>query len=95
MEPLQNVTARDCACFTGRLLADILFTKGLGTAYVFLKEIDLLEKTGEAAATVARIFKKGFDTHLADNPVVITAEGIVLKMSNDLTMDMIENLVIL
>ena len=82
IEPLQGITARDCGHFIGQLLADIIATKGLSTAYVFLKEIEILEKAGESAATVARIFKKGFDTHLADNPVVITAEGIVLKMSN-------------
>ena len=27
-------------------------------------------------------FKKGFDTHLADNPIVVTAEGITIKISD-------------
>jgi len=82
MEPLQGVTGNQYAVFIGQFLADIVFLDGLGTAYTFLKEIDALEKLGKSAAAVSRIFKKGFDTHLADNPVVITAEGIVLKMSN-------------
>lgn len=84
MEPLQGITAQHCSEFLGQLAADVVFFKGLGNAYNFLKEIDILEKLGESAAAVARTFKKGFDTHLADNPIVITAEGVVLQMSNDL-----------
>lgn len=82
IEPLKGVTAEQYFHLAGQLAADIWFFKGLGTAYNFLKEIDALEKLGESTAIVARTFKKGFDTHLADNPVVITTEGIVLKMSN-------------
>ncbi len=82
IEPLKGITAEHCVEFAAQLAADTLTLKGIGRAYTFLKEIDALEKLGESAATVARAFKKGFDTHLGDNPVVITAEGIVLKMSN-------------
>lgn len=84
MEPLQDVTADHCAVFIGQFMADIAFCKGLGNAYIFLKEIDVLEKLGESAAAVSRIFKKGFDTHLANNPIVVTAEGITIKISDDL-----------
>jgi len=82
IKPLQGVTAEHCVYFLAQVAADVVFYKGLGSTYGFLKEIDVLGKLGESAAVVARTFKKGFDTHLADNPVVITAEGIVLKMSN-------------
>jgi len=82
IEPLQDVTAKQCFNFAFQLAADVVVWKGLGTAYTFLKEIDALEKLGGSAAVVARTFKKGFDTHLANNPIVVTAEGIVLKMSN-------------
>ena len=84
IEPLQDVTAKQCFNFAFQLAADVVVWKGLGTAYTFLKEIDALEKLGGSAAVVARTFKKGFDTHLANNPVVVTAEGIVFQMSNDL-----------
>jgi hypothetical protein len=84
MEPLQGVTGDQCAVFIGKFLADAMFIRGLGTAYTFLKEIDVLEKLGKSAAIAARTFKKGFDAHLADNPILVTAEGITIKMSNDL-----------
>jgi hypothetical protein len=84
MEPLQGVTGDQCAVFMGQLAADIFFLKGLGNTYTFLKELDALEKLDESAAAVARIFKKGFDTHLANHPIMVTAEGIAFQMSNDL-----------
>jgi len=82
IEPLRGITGKQCFQFAGQLAADVFFMKGLGIAYTFLKEIDALEKLGGSAARLASALKKGFDAHLADNPVVITAEGIVLKMSN-------------
>jgi len=82
IEPLQGVTAKQCVHFAFELAADIVFYEGLGTAYTFLKEIQVLEKLGGSVAVVARTFKKGFDTHLANNPIVITAEGVVFQMSN-------------
>ncbi len=81
IEPLQDVTAQQCFNFTFQLAADVIVWKGLGTAYTFLKEIDVLEKLGGSAAVIARTFKKGFDTHLANNPIVVTAEGITIKIS--------------
>jgi hypothetical protein len=82
MEPLRDVTSDHYAVFIGQLTADIVFLKGLGNAYTFLKEIDALGKLGESAAAVTRTFKKGFDTHLANNPIVVTAEGITIKISD-------------
>jgi Bacterial EndoU nuclease len=81
MEPLQGVTGDQYAVFIGQFMADVVFLEGLGSAYKFLKEIDALSKLGESAATVARTFKKGFDTHLADNPIMISAEGVTIKLS--------------
>lgn len=81
IEPLRGITAEHCVEFVAQIAADAVFFKGLGNAYGFLKEIDVLEKLGESAATVARILKKGFDTHLANNPVVVTAEGVTIKIS--------------
>lgn len=82
MEPLQNVTAGHCADFIGELLADLMFWKGIGIAYNVLKEIDLLSKIDKSTAFVTHTFKKGFDTHLANNPIVVTAEGITIKISD-------------
>jgi len=82
IKPLQGITAEHCIDFVAQLTADIFFFKGLGNTYRFLKEIDVLGKLGESAAAVARIFKKGFDTHLANHPIVITAEGITIKISD-------------
>jgi hypothetical protein len=81
IEPLQGVSAEHCFEFIGQLTADILFMNGLGCSYTFLKEIDALGKIGGSAARVARIFKNGFDTHLANNPIMVTAEGVTIKMS--------------
>lgn len=82
IQPLKGVSAEQCVDFAAQLAADITITKGIGTAYSFLKKLDALEKLSESAIAVARTFKRGFDIHLGDHPVVITAEGIVLKMSN-------------
>jgi hypothetical protein len=84
MEPLQGVTAEHCTDFVAQVAADVVFCKGLGNAYTFLKEVDVLGKLGKSAAAVARTFKKGFDTHLANNPIVVTTEGVIFQMSNDL-----------
>ena len=78
-EPLRGVTGKECFQFAGRLAADVLFTKGLGIAYTFLKEIDALGKLGGSAARVAGSLKKGFDAHLGDYPIMITAEGIPIR----------------
>src|SRR5690606_22469841 len=80
IKPLQGITAEHCVDFVAQVTADVLFFKGLGNAYTFLQEIDVLEKLGELAAVVTRTFKKGFDTHLADNPIMVTAEGVTIKM---------------
>ena len=82
MKPLQGVTAEQCTDFVAQVAADVMFFKGLGNAYTFLKEINVLEKLGESAAAVTRTFKKGFDTHLANNPIVVTAEGVTIKLSD-------------
>jgi len=82
MEPLKDVTAEQYVDFVAQVAADILFFKGLGNTYTFLKEIDVLSKLGESTAVVTRTFKKGFDTHLANNPIVITAEGVTIKISD-------------
>jgi hypothetical protein len=82
IEPLRGITGQECCKFAGQLVMDFLLTNGVTAAYKFLKRLNALEKLGESAARVASALKKGFDAHLADNPVVITAEGIVLKMSN-------------
>lgn len=82
MQPLKGVTAEHCVDFVAQVAADVMFFKGLGNAYAFLKEIDVLEKLGKSTAAVARTFKKGFDTHLANNPIVVTAEGVTIKISD-------------
>ena len=79
--PLQGITAEQCTDFVAQLTADVVFFRGLSNAYTFLKEIDVLDKLGESAAIVARTFKKGFDTHLANNPILVTSEGISVKMT--------------
>jgi hypothetical protein len=79
MEPLKGITAEQYVDFVAQVAADVVFFKGLGNTYTFLKEIDVLSKFGESAAAVSRTFKKGFDTHLANNPIMITAEGIPIR----------------
>lgn len=82
MEPLQSITARQCFHFAGQIAADFAFTKGIGTAYRFLKELDFLDKINKSASGIVLRLKNGFDTRLANNPIVVTAEGVKIKLSN-------------
>ncbi len=82
--PLKDIPAEHYVDFVAQVAADVTFCKGLGATYELLKEIDVLSKLGKSAAVVSRTFKKGFNTHFASHPSLVTAEGLVLQMSNDL-----------
>ena len=70
--------------FVAQIAADFAFGKGLGIAFVYLKEIDALGKISNQATKVTNILKKAIDTYLVDHPILVTAEGVALQMSNDL-----------
>jgi hypothetical protein len=80
VDHLKQLTAENWVDLSAHVAADFVFCKGFGSAFIYLKEIDAMSKVQQQAAKVARTF----DTHLADNPIVVTAEGLVLKTSNDL-----------
>ena len=84
LEPLNSLTAEQWVDFSAQVAADFVFCKGLTGVFVYLKELDIISKINKQTAVVARTFKKAVDTHLADNSLLVTAEGIVVKMSNDM-----------
>jgi hypothetical protein len=79
-----STTPENIVDFVAQVAADFAFGKGLGIAFVYLKEIDALGKISNQATKVTNILKEAIDTHLTDNPILITTEGVALQMSNDL-----------
>ena len=79
-----TITADNVVDLTAQILADFVYCKGIPSLFTFLKKIDAATKMEKQIAKVAETFKKAVDTRLAKNPSFITAEGIVLQMSNDL-----------
>ena len=79
-----KITAENVVDLTAQVLADFVFFKGIPSAFIYLKEIDAASKLENQAAKIANRFKHAADTHLANNPILVTAEGVALQMSNDL-----------
>lgn len=80
----EPITTENLVDFTAQIAADFAFGKGLSFVFIYLKEIDAASKLENYAAKIAYKFKQAVDTHLADNPILVTTEGLVLKTSNDL-----------
>lgn len=78
------LTAENFVDVTATIAADVIAGKGFYYLYRYAKDLHVLGKMHKHAIKMAKSLKRGIDTHLADNPVVITAEGIVLKMSSDM-----------
>lgn len=77
-----HLTAENFVDATATIAADIVAGKGFCCVYRYAKDLHILGKMHKHATKMAKVFKQAVDTHLADNPVLITAEGIVLKMSD-------------
>ena len=80
--PIQDVRAEQVVDFGAQVAADMVFCSGVSRGYNYLKELDVISKISEYTAPIARTFKKAVDTHLADNPILVTAEGFQVKISN-------------
>ena len=80
----ESVSAEHVVDLVAQITADFAFGKGFAKAFIYLKEIDAASKLENYAAKIADKLKQAVDTHLADNLIPVTAEGIVLKTSNDL-----------
>lgn len=77
-----HLTAENFVDATATIAADIVAGKGFCCVYRYAKDLHVLGKMHKHATKMAKVFKQAVDTHLADNPVLVTAEGIVLKMSD-------------
>ena len=75
-----KITAEIVVDLTAQILADFVYCKGIPSIFIYLKEIDAATKMEKQIAKVAKTFKKGFETHLADNPIFVTAEGIQARI---------------
>ena len=74
-----KITAENVVDLTAQIAADFVFFKGLTSVFIYLKEIDAASKLEGHIAKVADKFKKGVDTHLANNPILVTPEGIPIR----------------
>lgn len=75
-----QTTAKQIVETTGYILGDLVFGRGVSTAAVFLKEIDAFGKISHEA----KIITQGLRSAIEEHPAFATAEGIVLKMSNEI-----------
>ena len=76
----ETVTAKDVSGAVGHILGDIFSAKIISTAATFLRQIDALGKMSQEAKAIAQ----GIKTAIEDHPAYATAEGIVLKMGNEI-----------
>jgi hypothetical protein len=81
---VQSVPAENIVDLVAQVAADFAVGKGFIKVFVYIKKIDAATRLENYAAKVADKLKQAVDTHLADNPILVTAEGLVLKTSNDL-----------
>ncbi|HSC25225.1 MAG TPA: hypothetical protein VLB80_03365 [Candidatus Babeliales bacterium] len=81
---VQSVPAENIIDLVAQVAADFAFGKGFAKVFIYIKEIDVATKLENYAAKVADTLKQAVDTHLAKNSIMVTAEGVVLKTSNDL-----------
>ena len=77
-----HLTAENIVDVTATITADIVAGKGFCSVYRYTKDLHVLSKVNQHATKMVKSFKRAIDTHLTDNPVVVTAEGIVFKMSS-------------
>jgi len=75
-----QTTAKQIAETTGYILGDVLFGMGVSKVAIFLKEIDAFGKISNEAKIIAQGLKRAVEEH----PAFATAEGIALKMSNEI-----------
>jgi hypothetical protein len=80
----ENVTAENIVDLAATVAADIVFFRGFTGALAYLKELDVVSKSGNYAATVAQKCRKAVDKHLQNKPIIVTTEGVALQMSHDL-----------
>jgi hypothetical protein len=62
-----------------QLAADFVFFGGIGKAVVYLNEIAAVSKAQQSAVRITQKLKNAVDISLAENPILITAEGIIFR----------------
>ncbi len=77
---VEAVTAEQAVDCVAKVAADFVFAHGIFKAAGYLKKIDAIGKISDEAKMVARHLKNAVEEH----PAYVTAEGIVLKMSDGL-----------
>ena len=81
---VESIPAESIVDVVAQVAADFAVGKGVIKIFIYIKEIDAAIKIENYAAKVADKLKQAVDIHLTDNPIFVTAEGLVLKTSNDL-----------
>lgn len=57
---------------------------GIGSAIAYLKEIDAMSKAQKQVANIAQKLKNAVDKSLADNPIFVTSEGVMMRAMDDM-----------
>jgi len=79
-ENLAQLSAEQWVDLAAQFAADVTFGMGLGKTIKYLKNIDAIAKTQRQAARIAQRFKNAIDNGLAKVPLLITPEGIPLRV---------------
>jgi hypothetical protein len=76
---LAKLEAEQWVDLAAQLAADCVFFGGIGKVVMHLKEIAAVSKVQQSAVRLAQKLKNAVDISLAENPILITAEGIILR----------------
>jgi len=76
---LDQLEAEHVVDMVAHIAADMTFGMGTGKALTYLKEIDALGKMQQQATRIAQGLMKGIDGVLAEEPILITAEGVAIQ----------------
>ncbi len=83
LENLQKLTAEQWIDIGAQIAANCFYgAGGLSRTLRYLKEIDAIAKTQRQAAQIARKMIKTLDEAIDRNPLVVTAEGLVMRMND-------------
>ncbi len=76
---ISNVPAEQWVDLVAHFAADFIFFGGVHRAAAHLRKIDAIGKTKKSLAIFAKRIRHTIDNKLANNPVLVTAEGITIQ----------------
>jgi hypothetical protein len=81
---LAKLEAEQWVDIVAQLAADCVFLGGVSKTVMYLKEIGAVSKAQQNVARVAQKLKNAVDISLAEQPLVVTAEGIIFRATNEM-----------